>query len=122
MDKIEYRAVIIFFVKESLTPNEINSKFIKVYGDSSLTFSTIKKRAVEFNPFKAKLNSIRRLLALVGAHHILHVSRIRVKRGRKSLENDPREGRPKVIGRELFRPPSYISDTSRITSEVTDAW
>jgi len=40
MDKIEYRAVIKFFVKEVLTPNEIHSKFIKVYGDSSPSFST----------------------------------------------------------------------------------
>jgi len=32
MDKTEYRAVIKFFVKEGLTPNEIYSKFIKVYG------------------------------------------------------------------------------------------
>jgi histone-lysine N-methyltransferase SETMAR len=65
MDKIEYRAVIKFFVKEGLTPNEINSKFRKVYGDSSPSFSTIKKWAAEF------------------------------KRGRTSLEDDPREGRPK---------------------------
>ena len=43
MDKIEYRAVIKFFVIEGLTPNEIHSKFIKVYGDSSPSFSTIKK-------------------------------------------------------------------------------
>ena len=43
MDKIEYRAVIKFFVKEGLTPNEIHSKFIKVYEDSSPSFSTIKK-------------------------------------------------------------------------------
>ena len=40
MDKTEYRAVIKFFVKEGLTPNEIHSKFIKVYGDSSPLFST----------------------------------------------------------------------------------
>jgi hypothetical protein len=33
MDKIEYRAVVKFFVKEGLTPNEIHSKFIKVYED-----------------------------------------------------------------------------------------
>jgi len=38
MDKIEYRAVIKFFVKEGFTPNEIHSKFIKVYGDSSHSF------------------------------------------------------------------------------------
>ena len=48
MDKIEYRAVIKFFVKEGLTPNEIHSEFIKVYGDSSPSFSTIKKWAAEF--------------------------------------------------------------------------
>jgi transposase len=48
MDKIEYRAVIKFFVKEGLTPNEINLKFIKLYGDSSPSFSTIKKWAAEF--------------------------------------------------------------------------
>jgi len=43
MDKIEYRVVIKYVVKEGLTPNEIYSKFIKVYGDSSPSFSTIKK-------------------------------------------------------------------------------
>jgi hypothetical protein len=31
-----------------------------------------------FNPLTAELNLIRHLLALVGAHHILHVSRVRV--------------------------------------------
>ena len=31
-----------------------------------------------FNPLNAELNPIRHLLALVGAHHIVHVSRIRV--------------------------------------------
>jgi transposase len=65
MDKIEYHAVIKFFVKEGLTTNKIHSKFIKVYGDSSPSFSTIKKRAAEF------------------------------KRGRTSLEDDPHGGRPK---------------------------
>jgi histone-lysine N-methyltransferase SETMAR len=65
MDKIEYRAVIKFFVKEGLMPNEIYLKFTKVYEDSSPLFSTIKKWAAEF------------------------------KRGRTSLEDDPREGRPK---------------------------
>jgi len=31
-----------------------------------------------FNPLNAELNPIRHFLALLGAHHILHVSRIRV--------------------------------------------
>jgi transposase len=65
MDKIEYRAVIKFFVKEGLTPNEIYLKFIKVYGDPFPSFSTIKKWAARF------------------------------KRGCTSLEDDPREGYPK---------------------------
>jgi len=30
------------------------------------------------NPLNAELNPIRHLLALLGAHHILHISRIRV--------------------------------------------
>jgi len=65
MDNIEYCVVIKFFVKEGLTPNEIHSKFIKVCGDSSPLFSTIKKWAAEFKP------------------------------GHTSLEDDPCEGRPK---------------------------
>ena len=32
-----------------------------------------------FNPLNPELNSIYYLLALLGAHHFLHVSRIRVK-------------------------------------------
>ena len=65
MDKIQYRAVIKFFVKKGLTPNKIHSKFINVYGDSTPSFSTINKWAAVF------------------------------KRGRTSLEDNPREGRPK---------------------------
>ena len=41
------------------------------------------------NPLKAELNPIRHLLALVGAHHIVHVSRVRVK-------NDD------TVGRDVF--------------------
>jgi len=69
MGKIEYRGVIKLIVKEGLTPNEIHSKFIKVYGGSSLLFSTIKKWAAEF------------------------------KHGHTSLEDDPREGGPKSATR-----------------------
>jgi len=32
------------------------------------------------NPLNAELNPICHLLALLGAHHILHVSRVRVKK------------------------------------------
>jgi len=41
--------------------------------------TSIMKKKVTFNPLNAALNPICHLLALLGAHHILHVSRIRVK-------------------------------------------
>jgi hypothetical protein len=40
---------------------------------------TVRCRAFEINPLNAKLNPICHLLALLGAHPILHVSRIRIK-------------------------------------------
>jgi hypothetical protein len=40
-----------------------------------------------FNPLNAKLDPICHLLIL-GAHHILHVSRIRVNDQQKNLEED----------------------------------
>jgi len=43
----------------------------------------------EFNPLKAELNPICRLLALLGAHHILHVSRVRVKNERIYTASHP---------------------------------
>jgi len=39
----------------------------------------IRTQACEFNPLNPELNPICYLLALLGAHHFLHVSRIRVK-------------------------------------------
>jgi len=47
--------------------------FIKVY----------KLSNSQINSLNAKLNPISHLLALIGAHHILHVSRIRVKYNEK---------------------------------------
>jgi len=37
------------------------------------------RQVILLNPSNTKLNSICHLLALLGVHHILHVSRIRVK-------------------------------------------
>ena len=47
-------------------------------------YSTQSENHVEFlniNPFSAELNPISHLLALLGAHHIFHVSGLRVKPG-----------------------------------------
>jgi hypothetical protein len=41
-------------------------------------YSALPSKNGQLNPLNAKLNPIRHLLALLGAHHILHVSRIRV--------------------------------------------
>ena len=40
-----------------------------------------KRQIYHFNPLNPELNPICYLLALLGAHHFLHVSRIRVKLG-----------------------------------------
>jgi hypothetical protein len=39
----------------------------------------IGRRFLEVNPLNAKLNPICHFLALLGAHHILHISCVRVK-------------------------------------------
>ena len=42
------------------------------------TSCTHEASYVQFNPLNAELNPICHLLALLGARHILHISRIRV--------------------------------------------
>ena len=44
-----------------------------------VNFDARKFYNTEFNPLNPELNPICYLLALLGAHHFLHVSRIRVK-------------------------------------------
>ncbi|XP_030765734.1 protein GVQW3-like [Sitophilus oryzae] len=66
MDKIEYRAVIKYLVLKGNTPTQIKHELDSVYGDSVPSFSTVKFCAAEF------------------------------KRGRKSLGDDERSGRPKT--------------------------
>ena len=46
-------------------------------GDPQVSFSL--PSAAVFNPLNPELNPICYLLALLGAHHFLHVSRVRVK-------------------------------------------
>jgi len=42
---------------------------------------------VQFNPLNAELNPICHFLALLGAYHILHVCRIRVKKNPRELRD-----------------------------------
>ena len=59
---IEFRAVIKFLTKEDAKVKEIHRRMADVYGDSSPKYSTVAKWSAEF------------------------------KRGRDSLEEDPRPG------------------------------
>ena len=62
-----------------LTCRYINHQTLKIYVNS---FKTLD---VYINPLNAELNPICNLLALLGAHHILHVSRVRVNEDKKIL-------------------------------------
>ncbi|KAL6257504.1 hypothetical protein P5V15_011074 [Pogonomyrmex californicus] len=66
MEKIEYRAVIKFLHLKGNTPAQIKIELDAVYGDSAPSFATVKRWAAEF------------------------------KRGRTSLADDERSGRPKT--------------------------
>ena len=72
---IEFRAVIKFLTKEGAKAKEIHRRMADVYGDiySSPKYYTVAKWSVQF------------------------------KRGRDSLEDDPRPGRPAdVISQEMI--------------------
>lgn len=64
MDKIEQRAVIKYLCKKSLTSKEIHNDMNTTLGESAPSYTTVKKWTAEF------------------------------KRGRESVEDDPRAGRP----------------------------
>ena len=75
---IEFRAVIKFLTKEGAKAKEIHRRMADVYGDSSPKYSTVAKWSAEF------------------------------KRGRDSLEDDPRPGRPAdVISQEMIDRPCW---------------
>ena len=65
MEKTEYRAVIKFFVLEGLSPTEIHTKMVKVLKESAPSFPTVHRWVLEF------------------------------KRGRTSVEDEPRSGTSK---------------------------
>ena len=62
--KIKFRAVIEFLTLENNAPSDIYDRMVKIYQDQCPSYATIKRWSAEF------------------------------RRGRKSLEDDPRSGRP----------------------------
>ena len=64
MNNIWHRGVIKYLQKKGLIPKDIHTDMVDTLGDDAPALSTVKKWAAEF------------------------------KRGRESLEDDPRSGRP----------------------------
>jgi hypothetical protein len=52
---------------------------IRIFNNLPQSITSLRSEKPQFNPLNAELNPICHLLALLEAHHILHVSRIRVK-------------------------------------------
>jgi len=67
-----------------------NVSFLRFDG---VNYKQFKK---QFNPLNAKFNPICHLLALLGPHHIFHVSGLRVKQQASILKNGKPEGRRPV--------------------------
>ena len=57
---------------------KVNDVWLTTKGDANFSTKYVDV-PLEINPLNAELKPIRHLLALVGARHIVHVSRIRVK-------------------------------------------
>jgi len=70
------------------------------YKDIKASYDNIPT-SITFSPSNAKLNPICHLLALLGARHILHVSRIRVNLFAKSQES--------LTTNTFFKPHCYRS-------------
>jgi len=66
--------------------NQLNTKFSKLH--IFLEIWSIAALLLLVNPLNTKLNPICHLLALLGAHHILHVSRIRVNTQQHNQDTD----------------------------------
>jgi len=71
-------AVMVYFKTPPSTEEKIEGR-VKVTGRRGKRRTQILDK---FNPLNAELNPICHLLALLGAHHILHISRIKVKEKR----------------------------------------
>jgi hypothetical protein len=62
-----------------------------------LPSGTLPKKQGSFNPLNGKINPICHLLAVLGPHHILHFSRIKVNLVRNTGNKEPIL-RPRCIG------------------------
>ena len=72
------------FLQQVAASNRQKLSHNLLYQWSEICSRSLHTQVKIFNPLNAELNPICHLLALLGAHHILHVSRIRVKGNDKS--------------------------------------
>jgi hypothetical protein len=68
---------ILHISRIRVTTNQTNNQICK--NTANVNYSCREHPVVFINPLNAELNPICHFLALLGAHHIPHVSRIRVK-------------------------------------------
>ena len=68
-----------------------------------LKFDQVFVWGSKFNPFNAELNPVCHLLALLGAHHIFHVGRIRVKYDQNyNRQHNREDDKPKKIRTQAY--------------------
>jgi len=82
----EFLSLYLVSISQNPMRNIVTLRFFYVWGEKVISISWVaKERGCKnkeqkiFNPLNPELNPICYLLALLGAHHFLHVSRIRVK-------------------------------------------
>ena len=68
---------------------------------------------IYINPLNAELNPICRLLALLGAHHILHVTRIRVKSRNHALNEAP------AVSFQVFTSSLFINQSTLRATDLS---
>ena len=93
MEKLKNRAVIEYLFKKGLAGQEIHNDMVNVLGESAPSYATVKNWVAEF------------------------------KRGRTSLEDEPREGRPKTAStsENIEKIHEIVSeDPSLTTREIAD--
>ena len=75
------KVCIKFCFKIGKTATETYQLLQQAYGEDAVGHTQVFDWFRRFNPLNTELNPICHLLALLGAHPILHFSRIRVKEG-----------------------------------------
>jgi len=78
---------LVYIKPEHLGPSRLNRHYLTNWL-SNLLSHALQGADFFFNPSNAELNPICHMPALLEAHHILHVSRIRVKDDKYSASQD----------------------------------